>query len=261
MHPNLKSYSILILFFLIQQGYSQIYNTQVEAKLQIEEQNDLLSITGTAYNKSEINQSLRYVLSTIRANPDNTNRSKNDQSGRIVLEPGEQQNLSQTTINRNENDRIIILLLIYDTEDNILGQDRYVMNDTMSDNEVKEQLQEQIQESIYQQDVDATSGDGLVLRGIVIEDTKTKPGRDFYNYFYSAYNANNINGDRIVTVKEVLAIGNNTKIEVYVGDDKVVEFFLRPQNDFIKQMSDAAIRRVAQHFERLKREANIIRRY
>lgn len=250
---------VLSLFSL--QGFSQIYNTEVEAKIIAEERNEMLQVTGTAFNKTEISQSLRYVLSVIRTNPENSNTSKNDQSGRIVLEPGEQQSLSTTTINVNDEDRVILLLLIYNIDDEIIGQDRIVVNDNLSDTEVKQQLQKEVEQTIHSNDVDAASRDGITLRGIVTEDTKTKPGRDFYTMFYSAYNTNNINGDKIVAVKEVIALGNNTKIEIFVGDDKVVEFFLRPQNDFLRQMVDASIRRVAQHFQRLKREANIIKRY
>lgn len=262
MHPFQKKHLLFLVVLLFSlQGFSQIYNTDVEAKIETEVRNDLLEVTGTAFNKTEISQSLRYVLSVIRTNPENSNTSKNDQSGRIVMEPGEQQKLSTTAINVNDEDRVILLLLIYNIDDEIIGQDRIVINDDKSDNEVKQQLQKQVDETIHSNDVDAASQDGIVLRGIVTEDTKTKPGRDFYSLFFSAYNANNINGDKIVTVKEVIALGNNTKIEIFVGDDKVVEFFLRPQNDFLKAMADGSIRRIAQHFQRLKREANIIKRY
>jgi len=55
-------------------GYSQSYNTQVEAKIELESKNNLIEITGFAFNKTEIDQSLRYVLSVIKSNPENSNR-------------------------------------------------------------------------------------------------------------------------------------------------------------------------------------------
>tara|TARA_R110002072_G_scaffold117281_6_gene248200 strand:+ start:18710 stop:19498 length:789 start_codon:yes stop_codon:yes gene_type:complete len=262
MHPFQKKHLLFLVSILLPlQTFSQIYNTEVEAKINIEERNGMLQITGTAYNKTEIDQSVRYVLSVIKTNPENSNTSKNDQSGRIVLKPAEKQNLSSTTINSNNEDRIILLLLIYNLEEKIIGQDRIVINDNISDEEIKQQLQKKVEQTVYSDDLDTASQDGLTLRGIVTEDTKTKPGRDFYTMFFSDYNLNNINGEKIVAIKEVIALGNNTKIEIFVGDDKVVEFFLRPQREFLKTMSDASIRRVAQHFERLKREANSIKRY
>lgn len=261
MYPFQKKHLLFLAILFSFQGYTQIYNKDVEAKILVEEKNEMLQVTGTAFNKTEIDQSLRYVLSVIRTNPQNSNRSKNDQSGRIVLKPAEQKILSTTTININNEDRVILLLLIYNIDDKIIGQDRIVFNDNMSDVEVKKQLQEKVAQTVYSDDMDTASQDGLILRGIVTEDTKTKPGRDFYTMFFSEYNLNNINGEKIVAIKEVLALGTNTKIEIFVGDEKVVEFFLRPQQEFIKTMADASIRRVAQYFERLKREANSIKRY
>ena len=58
-------------------AYSQVYNTQVEAKIELKSKNNLIEITGFAFNKTEIDQSLRYVLSVIKNNPQNSNKSKN----------------------------------------------------------------------------------------------------------------------------------------------------------------------------------------
>ena len=88
-------------------GYSQSYNTQVEAKIELESKNNLIEITGFAFNKTEIDQSLRYVLSVIKSNPENSNNSKNNQSGRIVLGSIEKKELSKTVIGVNEKNRII----------------------------------------------------------------------------------------------------------------------------------------------------------
>ena len=103
--------------------------------------------------------------------------------------------------------------------------------------------------------------DGVVLRGIVIEETKTKLGRDFYQMFYSLYLGYNVNGEKIVIVKEKLALANNTKIEVFVHNDKVFEFFLRPQNEYLKIMSEEALRKVYLYLQQLKQNKNRVQHY
>ena len=95
----------------------------------------------------------------------------------------------------------------------------------------------------------------------MLEDTKTKPGRDFYQYYYTSYLANNINGPKIVTVREVLTIGNNTAIELIVDDDTVMAFLVQPSNDYLKAMSYEAIRRTMAYFERLKKEEDMIKHF
>ena len=102
---------------------------------------------------------------------------------------------------------------------------------------------------------------GFVLRGLVIEETKTRPGRDFYQMFYTEYTNKNINGEKIVTIKEELTIGNNTKLEVYVDDKKILEFFVRPQNEYLKAYSNEAIRRVNIYFQNLREGKYVINQY
>ena len=259
--PSFKSHTILILCFLFVGtiGISQIYNSEVEAKINLVSNTEYIEITGSAFNKTEINQSLRYVLSVIKNNPITSNRSKNDQSGRVVLNPGQKKNLSTTTINANEKDRIILLLLVYDLNDKLLGKDRIVINGTEEDKaEAKKKL---LLENPVSEDASHEKEDGVVLRGIVIEDTKTKPGRDFYKMFYSLYTANNINGEKIVTVKESLSLANNTKLEILVDGDLVLEFFVRPQNDYLQGMSEIAIKKVYFRLREIKKSGNSIKHY
>lgn len=246
-----KKYGCLVLLIIFSSTVSvaQFYNTQIEARIILEENSEFIQITGSAYNKTELSQSLRYVLSVIKNNPETSNRSKNDQAGRFILEAGQRRNLSQTTVNTNDTDRIIILLLVYDANDKLLGKDRIVLNDP-NDPDAK-----------VVGAADTQRGDGVVLSGIVIEDTKTKPGRDFYTEFFSSYRLNNINGPKIVTIKEVLTIGNNTKIQVIVENLVIFEFLIRPSNDYIKGMSNQAILRVYRYFQQLKEQKNIVKRY
>ncbi len=248
----------LSLFLFSIYGYSQKrYNEDVEAKIVLDKNNEFIKITGTAFNKTELNKSLRYRLSVIKTNPENSNRSKNDQNGRIVLNPNEKKELSTTTINTNEKDKIILLLLIYNLDDKIIGQDRVVLNELVDAIASKQK----IIKALESQDVDSQSRDGVELRGIVVEDTKTKPGRDFYKLFYALYSRNKINGNKIVTIKEVLAIGSNTKIEVIVGDQIIFSFFVRPRNNYLVEMNDVAITKVYMHFKTLEKESKTIKRY
>ena len=82
MLQNLIFIVTLIISF---NGMTQNFNEDVEAKIITRHDNDLVIIAGTAFNKTEINQSLRYELSVIKNNLDNSNRSKNSQSGQITL--------------------------------------------------------------------------------------------------------------------------------------------------------------------------------
>jgi hypothetical protein len=258
MKISIKKVCILCCFLVNFIGYAQLYNTNVEARIKLNTESELLEISGIAYNKTEIDQSLRYVLSVIKTNPANSNRSKNDQQGRIVINAGETKILSNTSINLAVESKVIILLLIYDLDNNIIGKDRKVLNDD-TEEEIEEEESEK--EELATQDVSTTNEDGVMLKGVVIEDTKTKPGRDFYSIFYSSYLTSQVNGDKIVTIKESLALGTNTKIAVLVGDEVVLEFFARPQESYLKSLSDVAIKRVNSHFLKLKKRKVVRKQY
>ncbi len=253
---------ILAVTLVTNMAHSQVYNTQVEAKINTQQYGDVIQFTASALNKTPSSQSLRYSFSVIKNNGSGSNSSKNEQTGRFVLDLGEKKNLSTTTVNVNETDRIIILLLVYDEKDALLGMDRYVINGNEEDEKIKE-FETKKNEAAVNVSPDAVERheDGVVLRGIVIEETKTKPGRDFYKMFYSLYSSNNVNGDEIVTVKEVLAINNNTKIEIFIANEKVVEFFIRPQNEYLKAMSEISIKRVYWFLQKHKQDKNIKKYY
>jgi len=232
----------------------QIYNTEVSAAIDLEVQdNSILKITGSAHNTTAISKSLRYVLSVIKSGK---NKNTNKQEGRFVLEPGVKKNLSNASINVNEKDRTIILLLVYENE-KVVGKDRKVLNGIEGeDDEVKDILK---RENI--EDVKETAEDGFILRGVVIEDMKTKAGNDFYDMFYSSYLSNNINGEKIVKIEEKIAIANTTQINVLVGDEVVVQFFVNPRTQYLKSMVDNSIYRVNAYFQRLKDTKDQITRY
>jgi hypothetical protein len=235
---------------------AQIYNTRVAAEIVLERNTEFISVTGFAYNKTEINHSLRYVLSVISQDPETLNRAKNDQAGRFVLQPGEKQELSKTTLSAKDTTQTIILLLIYDLEEQLLGKDRIVLNDDSEETiivippEEARDVMERFAKS-----------DGVELRGIVLGDTKTKPGRDFYSMYHSAYLVNNINGPEIVSIKEELTIGNNTVIKIVIGDDTIMAFFVQPKNDYIQAMSYEAIKRTIAYFERRKDDKGLVKFY
>ena len=245
-------------------AFSQFYNKDVEAKIEIVPNTEFIEITGTAQNKTNLDQSLQYELSVFRNSA--TNKSNNKQTGRFVLKAGEKKNLSKTTINAKSEDEVTILLLVYNTEDKLIGKDRIVFNDKEPDKKIV--LEEGADETKNEESTtESSDGDvyrssyGIKLKGIIVEETKTKPGRDFFQMFSTQYNYYKINGEKVVTVSEVLALGINTKIEIKIGDDVVLEFFLSPRTDYLKAMADQAINVVNRYFINLRNDKEIVKRY
>ena len=238
--------------------HAQFYNTEIEATINLKfKGKNMLHISGFAQNHTEVEKSLRYVLSVIKANKKSTNNSSNDQEGRIVLQGGDKENLSTTVVNVDDRDKTIILLLIYDGEDKLLGKDRYVLQGSdIIENEVSEK-----DIKAHASDVQEGEADGFILRGMVLEDTKTKAGNDFYDFYYAQYLAKNIQGEETVKITEKLAIANNTQIEINVGEDVILQFIVNPRSQYIEDMASQAIYRTIAHFQDKRKTQNEITRY
>ncbi|GHA28093.1 hypothetical protein GCM10007103_07020 [Salinimicrobium marinum] len=249
---NIKDYKLglyLIVLFSSEFVDAQNFNSEIEAVINTNDtKDDILEIVGTATNKTESNYSLRYELSVITSSGNNSNSSKNSQSGRFTLEPFETKNLSRTSVSVNPNIRTIILLLIYDEDDNIIGTDR-----KLYDQDEQEKVEAEMS---FKKD-----NEGIQLLGMVTENTKTKPGKDFYDFFYQKYSLSPNQGNKIIQIDEMISFGRTTRIMVKVEDRIVYQFFARPKLDFLQEQADEALKQVNRYFEYLKNRNENITRY
>lgn len=242
-------YFLPVFFFCTTMANSQNFNSDVEAIIKTnDEKNDILDITGVAKNITGENQSLRYELSVITSSTGSNNSSKNAQSGYFTLEPYETKDLSRTSVSVSPTNRTIILLLIYNADDELIGTARKVYNDE-EDKETKEQAS-------YTKPYE-----GIELTGMVTEKTKTKPGRDFYNLFYQKYRLSDSPGNKIIEIEEVIGFGRSTRIMVKIDDKVIFQFWARPKLDYLEQMVDYSLRRVNQYFLQQKQNEQYITQY
>jgi len=238
---------LIILFIAVfQVSVAQHTNTDVVGKIKIEALDESMSAISIATNTTEVYKSLKYTFSVFRTNADN-NLSKNNQEGRFTLEANESKELSIATINVADTDKIVVLLLIYD-DDKIVGKDRVAFNENTTAQKTDNAVEE-------------LSNDGIELKGIVTEETKTKPGKDFYDFFYTSYSLSQINGSKVVGVYEKLSFGRSTIIQVKIEDVVIHEFIGKPDLEYLEQMTKVAIRKVYKYFKDLKKQKNDIFQY
>ncbi len=228
----------------------QNFNSEVEAIINTNDnKNDILEVTGIAQNKTNVSYGLRYELSVITSNPKvSNNSSKNSQSGFFTLEPYETSTLSTTSVSINPQMQTIILLLIYDEEDELLGTARKVYK-ALSQAAKNEELS-------YKKD-----NEGIQLYGLVTENTKTKPGKDFYDFFYQKYQLSQNPENKIIEIDEMISFGRTTKIMVKIENQIVFQFYSRPKLDYLEEMAGVALQRVNRYFQNLRRQKQQIMQY
>lgn len=221
-------------------GYAQIMNKEVKAKIETTEFENMLSVTGTAENVTDVHKSMRYRLTVIKKNKRSKNLSNNSQDGRFTLAPNEKKMLSKTQVNITKEDETILLLLLYDENDKIIGKDRIVVGE---------------------EDKADRPADGLELTGIVSDETKTKFGKEFYDYFYGKYQEKKLNARKIVKVEEELSFGRTTRIRVVIDNDLINEFVSRPDEDFLVYMAEESIARLIKYFQDVEKQKQYITQY
>lgn len=231
-------------------SFSQNTNKEIIAKIEVEKFTDALNIRGTVFSKTDLIKSLRYDMFIYRKNPETNNTVKSKNSGRFVLNPNQKKILSKADINQNTQDKITAVILVYNEDDKLVAKDRQVI---LNDDENKKETT--IKNTVIKEE------DYSVFRGIVTENTKTKPGRDFYIQFYSYYQLEKINGREVVEINEKFSFGRSTIMEVKVGKSIVHSFFVQPKRDFIIQQSQTAILQVSRYFSKLERQKNYIKQY
>ncbi len=239
-------------FFFFIAGYSQQYNKEVIAKINIEKNSEFFTFTTTAENLMATGYSLRYELMSFKTDANN-NTSKNSQGERFVLKPHEKLILSSLSLNINEEGKIILVLVFYDLDDKPISQDRVVLKYNGEQLEIETANPKPIK--IVESD-QSTPQDGFEIDGLVIENSITKAGRDFYRYFYAEYLNKQVKTNKNIVIQEVLAGFNlrSSKITVKVDNKLVWQFFAQPRKDFLKKMASIAISRSIAQLQQIEKQ-------
>lgn len=237
-HIHILIYSLFFSSIL----HAQILNTEVKAKIELSYFEEMVSVTGTAENLDDGMKNLSYTLSVIKKNNQSSNTSNNSQNGEFTLNPNEKKTLSTTQINQSIEDEIIILLLIYNDNDVMVGKDRIIVEVKKSEVLKKNETE-------------------LEITGIISDDTKTKVGKDFYDIYFSKYNSEAINGNQIVQIEEQLNIGRTTILKITIDTKLISEFIANPNEEFLQQKAEEVIQATKKYFIDLEKLKNRIEQY
>jgi len=87
----------------------------------------------------------------------------------------------------------------------------------------------------------------LEIDGLLIDETKTKSGRDFYEYFYKDWTAPIGAKNYTIYITEKPYRLNNTIIEIKINETLVFQQFLQRRDELVEEMAHNAARQVQQY--------------
>ncbi|MFP2996482.1 CsgE family curli-type amyloid fiber assembly protein [Spongiivirga sp. MCCC 1A20706] len=195
-------------------------------------------IQGIIKNDSNLFKTLSSELIII-SNMGAKNASKAEQKDNFSIAPDEVKIVATKNINVADTDNIIVLFLIYEDE-KLIARDR---------------------KELRRQKNDPNVSDGLEIKGLVVENVRSKVGKDFYDYFYQQFTLKNPESDQLVKVEEQLGIGIGTRIQIKVQEDLVFESFARPNEEQLVNLANSAVARVLQYFKQKERQKQLLRQF
>ncbi|AII53304.1 CsgE family curli-type amyloid fiber assembly protein [Hymenobacter sp. APR13] len=101
---------------------------------------------------------------------------------------------------------------------------------------------------------------GIESQGLVVDQTITKIGRDFYSVFYTAFEAPPGVIEYNITITELPARGNSALVSLAVNDETLLEIPLQPKYDLIEEAAIQAVGLASDYLVEAQRVSNQLER-
>jgi len=122
-----------------------------------------------------------------------------------------------------------------------LGAPSVSDNDTVKTKPIPESLKKLFEKVVKQVKTAKSTDYEIEIDGLLVDDTKTKTGKDFYDLFYSRWEPPKGAKNYTISVSEKPFRLTSTLIVVSINDNPVYQSILQPRQDIVEGLSDDAI--------------------
>lgn len=218
----MKPLSILSLHtffvFLSIMTYGQ-EDKKVTAKIESTTLENQVRIKAVVVNNTAVYKELNYLLVSIKKG-NGGNLSNNQQNGKFSVNPNEVKILSEISVNLEPKDALKAFLYIRDEESKTLvAKDSLELNSDL----FKKKTAKVEDDAVYE------------LKGLTIDETKTKVGKDFYDMFYIQYSQLPDKSSSAITISELPLRGTSGQINIQMDDKIIYSFMTNPGEDYLKE--------------------------
>ena len=197
----------------------------VQAKIVMSQNGEMINLKATGTNNTRVFEELNYLLISVKQGPTG-NISNNKQQGKFVIKPGESKMLSETNINLKSTDQLKVYLFIRDEQKNkLVSKDSLEISSTNKNEGLSQEASEELE----------------MFKGLVLENTKTKVGRDFFDFFYSQYSQLPEKYNFIINITEQPVRGQRGQIIIESDDKLLYSFITNPNEDYLKAQANALL--------------------
>jgi len=226
-------YSLLVFLFLMLLPSSTFgqEDKRIIAKIQNETIEKQLKIKAIVTNNTPTYVELNYLLISIKKG-ENGNLSNNKQSGKFSINPGETKSLSVINVGLENKDALKAFLYIRDEQtQKLISKDSLEINQNFFNKKISQVEKE----------------DAFELKGLTIDDTKTKVGRDFYDMFYIQYSQIPDKSTSSIKISELPARGTSGQINIEIDDKVIYSFITNPSEDYLMEQLAYTLRYIKEY--------------
>ncbi|MCB0547816.1 MAG: hypothetical protein KDD19_09510 [Phaeodactylibacter sp.] len=191
-----------------------------------------LVLTAQAQNTTANELIINYDF-ILSGTDNNNNAVSNNQDGQAKIGPEENKTLVSVRIALEGLKEFEAVLLLY-YEDILMDADTLAYSAEKQQQEPEEQFEEDISQEVDYEGQES----GFELGGFVIDNTRTRAGRELYDLFYSKWEAPAGAGDFFIKLEEFPGRGRITRLVAWLDDDKIVEANLQPNYDYLEGLAD-----------------------
>lgn len=217
-----KTYITFFITFLIGLNSNIYCQNNLKAKIVSNKKDNLFDISALAENNDEVyKDEYKYLLVSLKKSSSG-NYSKNNQSGEFSIKPNELKNLASLKVNVEKDDELKVYLFIRKNNKLISKDSLVFIPKVNSEKRI-------VKETDFR------------IKGIVVDNVLTKIGKDFNDFFYQAYNFSNYKYAFVITINERPYMGRNSILSVEVDERKIVEFYAKPDEEYLKSYVQLAL--------------------
>jgi len=156
--------------------------------------------------------------------------------------------ISEYEIDLKKQEYILIVFNVFNTQKKLIG------SDTLTSESFNPPVKKPITANppIVKRNLPKpkNSLDAIEIDGLILDETRSKIGRDFYEIFYNKWTPPFGAKDFLITIKELPARGIGARVAIQVNDNIVLYRFLQPRGDLVEQEANISISYVKRYLQK-----------
>ena len=235
MNNSVNYFILFLCLALISPVFGQQDFNALQPEIKFNQNGNMLIINSMVSNRSTKILPVRYQM-IVKKKSKSNNISQNVHSGNKTIKSEGFESLSKVMINFLPGDQVNVELKIFDGNKEVL--------------ELKEALTNNNEESVQQKNKQQIYIDGVTTIGVVIDETFSKLGKDFFDLFFSEYNLDFKQSPYNITIEESPHLGRTTKITVTFEGNVLTEFNSNPNQEFLENYATYVVSLIKREIQR-----------